>query len=139
MEAVIRYHLSETSEEVYVFTLEFNYIKYESIWFSNRDDKDDIWGYDWRSTFNDKRADELIELDKYEDEISEEEYAKRENEIRDKYNPCCSKTKLGLPRLTGRSGGGSMWKDHPPKLDLDILDFMVHNTLSQQLMLMKIK
>lgn len=139
MEVVIRHQLSETSEEVYVFTLEFNYIKYQSVWLSNRDDKDDIWGYDWRSTFNDKRADELIELDKYEDEISEEEYAKRENEIRDKYNPCCSKTKLGLPRLTGMSGGGYMWKDHPPKLGLDELDDAIKKEFINKLMTMKIK
>jgi hypothetical protein len=123
VEIKIRHQISETQEEIYFFELENCLINYNCIYYSSRDSKDDIWGYDWSKYYSSQRdfeigkLKELAFLDEDTDPswLYESDYANEYRRVLDKYNPVCNKTKDGITRLTGVSGR-YLWKRHTPKL-----------------------
>jgi len=123
MDVRIRHEISETSEEIYSFNISNKYIRYTSIMISNRDNKNDIWGYDWNEYYNKQENEEveklrvLAGLDECDsdDDLYDTKYADEYAIISVKYNPVYHKTIEGKTRLYGISSN-RLWDDYPPKL-----------------------
>jgi hypothetical protein len=109
----IRHEISETSEEIYIFEIYPNSIFYKGILFSNRDSKDDIWGYGYEDYLNIKHSEEIQELTRMFDNdiLSLDEYNDRLDVI---FAPKNSKTIHNKSRLTGTFGGHT---EYPPKIE----------------------
>lgn len=103
MNIEIRHQISETSEEVYFFTID-NSINYRGVYFSNRDPHT-TFGYDWSEKYKLDREKEIKTLkEKYSEHEYYEynyEFEKKLQEIKDAYNPILHKTNNGKPYLYG--------------------------------------
>ncbi len=128
----IRYQINDTYEEIYFFEISATSINYNGIYFSTRDNVNDIWGYDWdkyyssQEEFEVNKLRELAHLDSYDsdDMLHESDYAREYSKIRDKYNPVCQQTNNGLTRLSGVFSN-NLWNKHPPKLSKENLKELI--------------
>lgn len=118
MKIEIRHRLSNTEEEIYLFSID-NTIEYEGIYFSNRDPHG-TFGYDWSEKYKFDKEKEIkalkeqyIEYEYYEYNY---EFEEKLQEIKDAYNPVVNKTNNGKPYLHGIYGN-SVKKDYPLKID----------------------
>jgi hypothetical protein len=99
MRIEIENKISDTSMEIYEFDVHGNRVDYVGIMYSNRNDKNDVWGHKWSDPNNFKKEKE--ELEKYIKEF--EVYSLSDNlvydskydELCDRVNPICNKTKDG--------------------------------------------
>lgn len=113
LEIKIRHEISETSEEVYEFVYDGHTILYKGIWFSNRDSKDDIWGYDYYDYLLNKHSSEVEQLDNMydSDEISYEDFREKIDVI---FAPKDTRTIHGKVRSIGFFGSHH---EYPPKIE----------------------
>jgi hypothetical protein len=109
MRIEIENKISDTSMEIYEFDVHGKKVDYVGIMYSNRNDKNDAWGHKWDDPKYLKKEKE--ELEKYIKEF--EVYSLSDNlvydskydELCDRVNPICNKTKDGKPYYHGTFWG----------------------------------
>lgn len=112
----IHHKIDETSKEIYEFErTSSNTWDYVGIYFSHRNDEDDVWGDEWGKFYEDLK---ILEKDRIAESFGYSghsemldgfdyysyEYDKL-REIDTKYNPICQKTKHGKTYYSGMSWG----------------------------------
>lgn len=137
----IQHQVSDTSIEIYQFqNIGDNTWKYAGIYFSNRNDNNDVWGHNWDKSkkIQSQKEKDLLALaikfgyETFDEAIDCEPEGQSFDEwaaiIRRKYNPCCQKTKDGRAYYSGMFWGyGDRKGEHEPKLSqqqikIEILD-----------------
>ncbi|MHA2047742.1 MAG: hypothetical protein ACW99G_23410 [Candidatus Thorarchaeota archaeon] len=125
MDIKIEHIIDETSKEIYKFRECGDSWDYVGIFYSHRDDADDVWGDEWSEHYADKRSEELNAVAESLGLESTSEmcgwdwdtHGHHFEEVKRKYNPVCQKTKHGKTRYSGSHGGR---RDHPtPKISVD--------------------
>ena len=118
----IRLKESLNLEYVYEFRID-SVIQCSTYWVSHRNGEGDIWGYDWATFYAEQKKEEI---DKFEEKYGYDWYepygeygdvGRLYDNIKEKYNPVCNKTKDGHIYLYGESSWGIL-KKYPPAMDL---------------------
>jgi len=138
MKIEIIYEISPTYREIYEFEICMKRVKYVGIYYSRRNDEDDLWGDLWSATHKEKRtAEEKVVEDKHENYCSCEycrycrDFDQEMAKIRIKYNPIENKTKEGKPYYSGTSFGGE--KGPEIKMPIKELKTAIRNELTKGL------
>jgi hypothetical protein len=133
MKFKIIYQISEIEREIYEFHLHDEYIVFTGIYYSARNDEDDVWGDEWDSYYNDAKEKEYEILDREFDEtdLNDFIYESKINNISHRYNPCANKTIHGKTYYHGDYfAGNSESKDRPkPKISEE----EIRNNIAMQL------
>lgn len=140
MRIQIRHQINDTYEEIYFFDIISKSINYNGIYFSARNDVNDIWGYDWKEyyksqeKFEIQKLRELANLDEYDsnDMLLESNYSNEYNIIYKKYNPILNKTNNGTTYLTGLFSN-NIWKQCPPKIFKEHLKELIQKEINKVL------
>lgn len=137
MRVEIQHIVDERTKEIYHFEKHGSVWKYVGIYFSRRNDENDIWGDEWTKRFHDQKMEELnfwAQSKGYEDYYSigwtdlDAWTDKWEiDEIRNKYNPVCQSTKHGEPYYSGQYGG----ELPKPKISVDQIKIEILKQVSK--------
>lgn len=103
----VKHTISDTEREIYVFEDCSDCFRYMGIYYSRRNDANDLFGDEWEEFYKEEREKALKEFEDYDDDYYNfnTEIEKKIKEIKNKYNPIVNKTKFGKPYYSGQYGG----------------------------------
>ena len=130
MNIEISHIIDDQHKEIYAFEKIISIWHYTGIGYSNRNDKDDVWGDEWDKHYSNAKEKELNDyavsrgyqdFDEFCDSctsyIANDYYDGIISDIYDKYNPVCQKTLDGRTYWYGLCfGSGCDTAEYAPKL-----------------------
>lgn len=117
MKFEITYQISETEREIYELNLLEGYIVFTGIFYSARNDENDVWGDEWNTYYANTQQKLYAELNREDEETHLDDfiYESKRKSIQEKYNPCYHKTIHGKTYYHGEYFAGNSESEDRPK------------------------